>query len=195
MPLFRTSLLPTLIMPYSTGLNPGYAYVYPPIGTPNTLASVQSIAYAIPWVVPNTITLLDVGVDLAGSVGSAVVRQAVYYDNNGYPGALMQDFGLNSSAVTISGTQAAGVYFLGGLLVPLVVPAGFYWFAWVSQGAAASIKGATTGIGYSLTSTSGPAFATAFVTGATVTGAFPNPFPSTRGTRSDAIARCVLKIK
>lgn len=195
MPLFRTALPPTLVMPYSTGLNPGYAYVYPPLGTPNTLSSLQSIAYAIPWVVPNTITLLDVGIDLAGSISSSVIRQAVYFDNNGYPGTLMQDFGLNSGGVTINGAQAAGVYFLGGLLVPLVVPAGFYWFSWVSQGAAASIKGATTGIGYSFTESSGPAFATAFVTTAVVTGAFPNPFPTTRSTRTDAIARCVLKIK
>lgn len=183
----------------ATGLNPGYIFALPQSSVIATLGASQSRLYVYPWICPNDLTLLDVGIDLAGQVGSAVIRQGIYYDNgNCYPGSLMQDFGNNSSGTTINGNQVAGVYFLGGLTQPLYIPAGFYWLAIVSQGAAASLK-AINLVPYPYNYV---VLNAAPTTGESVyeycqnsvTGALPIVFTTTKTIATEAYARIILKI-
>lgn len=183
---------------YSTGIT-GYSFVWPPIGTANTVTMVQSKLYCYPWFVPNDIVLLDVGIDIQTAVASSVLRLGVYYDNgNFFPGNLFQDFGINSSGTTINGNQtAANTYMLGGLTVPLLIPAGFYWMAIVSQGAQAKLFGQTTQITYNLTSNAQPgsqALNIAFAQ-TSVTGALPTPFAGTRAPTSDGMVRIIIKMR
>lgn len=192
MPLVRATFPPLIRI--ATGAS-SYTFVNEPLGTPTTLTATQSLLYQQPWYVPNGIAITEVGVNLAGAVASSVVRQGFYADNgNYYPGNLIYDAGFVG---TINGNQAAGYYTLI-LPTPLLLSAGLYWAALVSQGAAASLRGQNTGITYSLSSSQALASLSqppwVAYQQASVTGVLPQTFTTTRTITVTSSPQFLVKI-
>lgn len=150
-------------------LTPGYHLVNPE-NTPVTQSSVLNVMYCMPWYLGNTISLDYMAVNLiAGGAAGSVVRFGLYADNNGAPGALLNDFG----TAVATGTGETSVSFAA-----VSVVAGSYWVAVAIQVAgtptwstAACGKSAITGAPVSFMFTNNY---NSVIT-SSVTGAFPDP--------------------
>lgn len=107
----------------------GRAYFTP--GSYTTLLAAANTFYAVPFMAgPRGFTPSAVGVNVttAGVGAGADVRLALYADDGGRPGALIQDFG---AITALTSTGAFSVTLSGGAfpLKPLLVPGQVYWLA------------------------------------------------------------------
>jgi hypothetical protein len=141
----------------------------------NNRTLTEARLYAMPHWIPRRVTIdrLAVRVGVAGGAGS-VVRLGVYADSSGFPDALLVDAGTVASDST--GIKEA-------TLSPLTIGPGRVWFSCVQQGGASACTLFGTNVypgnwrGTSGTSMDAPFVATFR---ASVTGALPDPFDSTR---------------
>lgn len=157
------------------------------VGTGTALLITINVGYAYPIIIGNPHTFTDIGVNatVAGTGGN--LRFGLYADNgSGYPGALIDDFGVISAAstgqISISGSNAlaSGLYWCvtagqGGSVQPtLNTPsASSTTTAQIFGSSAAGI--ATTAVGWSITGLSG-AMPNPFTTGGTLAAASSDVF-------------------
>lgn len=145
-----------------------------------------------PWVVPNAVTVVRVGTDIAtaGEAGSKF-RIGIYADNGGgYPGALVVDAGqINGDSntaqeLTVSTALTAGLYWIGGAVqsAPTTQPA-----VRIASSNVALIA-VTTG-----TSMPAAAAATSGFLQTSVSGALPDPFTATPAA-ANLVPRIFVKV-
>lgn len=168
--------------------NPGagqYFYTISPGGSSQTQLSHQTLRLA-PWIVDSDLTIDRIGF-LVGTSGAgqsgAKYRVGIYADNGQcYPGSLLLDAGqgaadaIGTVAMTVSLTLEPGLYWVGGVpqlaatTLPFIGTAGSSWTPPVSPGLGTSPPDTVFGC----------------FTQASVSGALPSTFTSTRSVAATA---------
>lgn len=138
----RTSAQPQSLIsyhtpPYQTGVG-AYYWLHPFVPSANITTAkcvdANGQVAAIPWIVPNAITLTQVGIDVTSVTSvdaGGVIRFGIYTDSGGYyPSSLIRDLGtIAADATSTTNPSFTAVFSLS--LVP-----GIYWFAMGLQGCA-----------------------------------------------------------
>ncbi|MDD3813311.1 MAG: hypothetical protein PHZ02_01585 [Desulfocapsaceae bacterium] len=151
-------------------------YTTPLNGTTLTTAGLTvGTLVALPFIVPRTITLDRIAVNITtGTVGASSTRLGIYIDNgNLYPGSLILDAGtVDSSAAGGGGVKTITIN-------QILMKNTLYWLVAVSDGTpglrAASIAATLPILGYpnTLPTTPGTLYAVAFAF-----AALPDPYPA-----------------
>lgn len=140
-PVYRVPTAPLVpsyhTPPYQTGIG-GYFWLYPFVPTANisTAKCLDSngLIAAMPWIVPNAITLTQIGIDITSVTSvdaGGVLRFGIYSDTGGfYPYTLIKDCGtVPGDAISSTNPTFTTAFSLN--LLP-----GIYWVAMATQGMA-----------------------------------------------------------
>lgn len=123
--------------PYQTGAGAYYwLHSFVPNANVTTAKCIDTNGQiaAIPWIIPNSITLTQVGIDVTSVTSvdaGGVLRFGIYNDSGGYyPASLIRDLGtVAADAVSVTNPSFVAAFSLS--LTP-----GVYWFTMVPQGCA-----------------------------------------------------------
>lgn len=131
------SLMSYMIPPYLTGVGAYYwLHSFVPSANVTTAKCVDTNGQvaALPWVVPNAITLTQIGIDVTSVTSvdaGGKLRFGIYADNGGYqPGQLIADLGV----VAADATSTTNPSFVPAFSLPLAP--GIYWPCMGVQGCA-----------------------------------------------------------
>lgn len=147
-----------------------YYYWYP--GTGGTAAQALNTMTALPFWLPAGCTIDRIGIEVTSGTALSVPRLGIYNDaGSGLPGTLLLDAG------TIDGTSSGTKQIT---IAQAITASGYYWMAFVNQGAACTVRTVSTPV-YPILATNattapsgvGTWFAPA-VTG--ISGGLPSPF-------------------
>lgn len=152
-------------------------------GNPVTFATL----YAMPIIVPERVTVSEIGLEITATSTASTLYVGVYSDNNTYPGTLIASSG--SIDTTTTGFKSS--------VVSATLQSGIYWLGLRHESVGATGVRATTPI-LGLLGMSYPANASSsgcyYMTYTELAENIPNPFPAGASLVSGSCPRVMIKL-